>query len=165
MTSQKYHLQHLYWLCLSVLIIGLDQFTKYLANTYLHAYQPHSITRFLNLTLAFNTGAAFNFLSNASGWQLYFFSLLAFIVSAVLIVWLLRLPRTDKLGAFALAMIIAGALGNLIDRILWGHVIDFIDLHIGVWHWPVFNVADSAITVGATILILGILFKNENSTR
>ena len=118
------------------------------------------ITHF-NLTLVYNTGAAFSFLADAGGWQRWFFVLLAIGVSALLLVWLYRLERDQHWLAAALALVLGGAVGNLVDRILHGHVIDFIDLYAGGWHWPAFNVADSAITVGAVMLIIDAVFNKE----
>jgi signal peptidase II len=112
---------------------------------------------FFNLTLAYNPGAAFSFLSDQGGWQRWFFIVLAFVVSAVLLVWLSRLKREERWTAVALGLIIGGAVGNLIDRIWLGHVIDFIQLHYADLFWPAFNVADSAITVGVATMLLDSL--------
>lgn len=166
--SSHLHFRHLHFLWLSFVIVLIDQFTKHMASIHLLPYRRHIVNQFLNLTLVFNTGAAFAFLSGAGGWQVYLFSLLAVVVSIILLVWMVRLPADEKFHAAAIAMIIAGALGNLADRVLWGHVIDFIDFHVGTWHWPAFNVADSAITCGALILVFLMLFKvekNENTAR
>ena len=112
------------------------------------------IPGFLNWTLAFNTGAAFSFLHDAGGWQRWLFSVLAVGVSAVLIVWLRRLPRGEWRTALPLALVIGGALGNLVDRVRFGRVTDFIEVYYQQWSWPAFNVADSAISVGAVLLIV-----------
>ena len=143
------------WLILSAIVIALDQLTKHVALATLEPYAPHPvIPGLLNWTLAFNTGAAFSLLHDAGGWQRWLFSLLAVTVSTVLVVWLTRLPRGDWRTALPLALVIGGALGNLIDRLRLGHVTDFIELYHRDWSWPAFNIADSAICVGAVLLIL-----------
>jgi signal peptidase II len=142
------------WLWLSLLVILLDQGTKYLAENQLQLYQSVPVLSFFNFTLAYNTGAAFSFLADAGGWQRWFFMGLAFAVSMGLIFWLRRLRANALWEAFAVALILGGALGNVIDRLWHGYVIDFIDLYYQSWHWPAFNIADSAITVGAALLIL-----------
>ena len=143
------------WLALSAVIIALDQLTKHIALGALQPYAPHEvIPGFLNWTLAFNTGAAFSFLHDAGGWQRWLFSALAVTVSLVLIVWLRRLPRSDWRTALPLSLVIGGALGNLIDRVRFGHVTDFIEVYHEQWSWPAFNIADSAICVGAVLLIV-----------
>lgn len=149
------------WLWLSLLVIVLDQVSKQLAENFLLMYQPIAVLPGFNLTLSHNEGAAFSFLSTAGGWQRWFFTVLALVVSAVLIVWLKRLNRDEKWIAFALAMILGGAIGNVIDRILFGYVIDFLDVFYDVYHWPTFNLADSAITLGVTILIIDSLFGHD----
>lgn len=142
------------WLWLSGLIVALDQVTKQLAEQWLQPYQPLPVVPGFNLTLVYNPGAAFSFLSDAGGWQRWFFTLFAAIVVVVLSIWMKRLPREQILSATSLALIIGGAIGNVIDRVIYGHVIDFIDLYVGTWHWPAFNVADSAITVGVVLLLV-----------
>jgi signal peptidase II len=143
------------WLTVSAIVIALDQLTKHIALAELQPYAPHAvIPGLLNWTLAFNTGAAFSFLHDAGGWQRWLFSALAITVSLVLIVWLRRLPRGDWRTALPLSLVIGGALGNLIDRVRFGHVTDFIEVYYGQWSWPAFNIADSAICVGAVLLIV-----------
>lgn len=143
------------WLLLSLAVIALDQFTKQLAVGSLDYMQRVAvIPGVLNWTLAFNTGAAFSFLAGEGGWQRWLFTALAIGVSAVLAIWLARTPRGDWRNALPLALIIGGALGNLIDRLRLGHVVDFIEVYWRDWSWPAFNVADSAICVGAVLLIL-----------
>ena len=145
----------LIWLILSAIVIALDQLTKHIVLATLQPYTPHAVVPgFLNWTLAFNTGAAFSFLHDAGGWQRWLFSALAVGVCAVLVVWLRRLPRTDWRTALPLALVIGGALGNLIDRVRFGRVTDFIEVYHQQWSWPAFNVADSAISVGAVLLIV-----------
>lgn len=149
----------LVWLLLSLLVIALDQLTKQIALAELQAYVPHPvIPGFLNWTLAFNPGAAFSFLAGADGWQRWLFTALAIGVSAVLAFWLARTPRADWRNATPLALIIGGALGNLIDRLRLGHVTDFIQVYYQDWAWPAFNIADSAISVGAVMLVVFGLF-------
>ena len=142
------------WLWVSVVVLLLDQCTKLLADALLVLHQQVVLIPGLALFKAYNPGAAFSFLSDASGWQRWFFVVLAFIVIGVLLVWLRRLSAEEKATSLALALILGGAAGNLIDRLVYGHVIDFIDVYYGSWHWPAFNVADSAISVGAVLLLL-----------
>ena len=143
------------WLWLSALVIGLDQLTKIWADSALAAGPPITILPHLDFRLAYNAGAAFSFLSDAGGWQRWFFVVLALVVSLVLLVWLARLSAGERLTGAGLALVLGGAIGNLIDRLAYGHVIDFIDVY---WdaslHWPAFNVADSAITVGVVLLLV-----------
>lgn len=151
------------WLLLSVIVIALDQLSKWWALTALQpAGLPHPvIPGFLNWTLAFNTGAAFSFLANSAGWQRWFFVLLAVVISAVLVVWLSRTPRRDWKTAMPLALIVGGALGNLIDRLHAAQVTDFIQVYYREWSYPVFNVADCGITVGAVMLVVFGLFAGK----
>jgi signal peptidase II len=142
---------------ISALIVALDLWTKSRATESLTLYRPVEITSWLNMTLAHNYGAAFSFLSDAGGWQRWLFTGLASVVTVVLIVWLLRLTAKEKLTAAALGLIIGGAVGNLIDRIMNGYVVDFIDVYYLDWHWPAFNVADSAITGGVILMLLDAL--------
>lgn len=150
--------QALAWLLMSVVIIALDLWTKGLATDALTLYRPVELTSWLNMTLAHNYGAAFSFLSDAGGWQRWLFTGLASVVTLVLIVWLFRLSTREKLTAAALGLIIGGAVGNLIDRIMHGYVVDFIDVYYREWHWPAFNLADSAITCGVILLLIDGLF-------
>jgi len=153
------------WVWLSGLVIALDQLTKHLADALLAWNQPLHLLPSLNLTLVYNTGAAFNFLSDAGGWQRWFFVGLGLVAAVVMVIWLTRLPRRERLGGAAVALILGGALGNVIDRVIYGHVIDFIDVYYGRWHWPAFNLADSAITVGVGLLILdGLLGARRPAT-
>lgn len=142
------------WLGLAALIIALDAWTKGLASSQLTMYQPVEVFSWLNMTLAHNTGAAFSFLASAGGWQRWFFTVLAIGVSIMLLFWLFGLKRGQWLVAMALSLVLAGAIGNVIDRIRLGYVVDFIDVHYAGWHWPAFNVADSAITCGIILLLL-----------
>ena len=137
----------------SCAIVLADQITKWLVLARLRPWERLEITPFFNLVLAFNKGAAFSFLAGAGGWQTPL--LIAFALAAAIVVSLLLL-RSPGRGLFCagLALVLGGAVGNVIDRLRFGHVVDFLDLHGGGWHWPAFNVADSAITVGAALLIL-----------
>jgi len=146
------------WLLLTAAIILFDWQTKQWVSEALELYRPQEVTSWLNITLAHNYGAAFSFLSDAGGWQRWFFVVLASAVSLVLTVWLLRLPRDEWLTGLALGLVIGGAVGNLVDRIQLGYVVDFIDVHFKGWHYPAFNVADSAITVGVALLLIDGLF-------
>lgn len=169
--TRPYH-----WLGLASIIVVLDQLTKYLAAGQLGLGQAISLIPHLNLALAYNEGAAFSFLSDSGGWQRWFFAVLSTLVSIVLVIWLSRLPSREKWTGLALALILGGAVGNLVDRVIHGHVIDFIDFYYtaagkcmplfyhataATCHFPTFNVADSAITVGAVILVAVSLFDSR----
>lgn len=144
----------LVWLLVSAAVIGLDQLTKLIVLRTLVPYVPHeAIPHVLNWTLAFNRGAAFSFLAASSGWQGWLFTALAIVVSIALAGWLSRLPRGEWRTALPVAFIIGGALGNMLDRLRAGQVTDFIQVYWGTWSFPAFNLADSAITVGAVLLI------------
>lgn len=150
------------WLWLSLLLVALDQWTKHIVLGALdHLQRVEVIPGLLNWTLAFNTGAAFSFLADEGGWQRWLFTALAVGVSAVLVVWLGRTRRGDWRTALPLALIVGGAIGNLIDRVRLGHVTDFIQVYHGDWYFPAFNVADSAISVGAVLLIAFGLFEGR----
>ncbi|CAN5286264.1 signal peptidase II [soil metagenome] len=150
------------WLGLSAFIVALDQISKWLIEQRLELFNQIDLLPVLALKLLYNEGAAFSFLSTASGWQRWFFIALALIVSIVLVLWLWRLPfRGQAWLAAALALIIGGALGNVIDRVVHGHVVDFILVHYGTWYFPAFNIADSAITVGAIMLIVDSFFAGK----
>ena len=142
------------WLWVSAVVIALDQVTKALAAAKLVYGEPVHLLPGLNLTLAFNTGAAFSFLSSADGWQRWLFVGIALVVSAAIVGWLWRVPKGAVWMPLALTLILGGALGNVWDRLQHGYVIDFIDVYFRAYHWPAFNVADSAITVGAVMLLI-----------
>ena len=159
------------WLWIAIVIIGLDQVTKQWALASLAHYQSVPLFPYFDLTLMFNPGAAFSFLSDQGGWQRWFFIVVASLAAMALTVWLLKLDADDRLVAAALSLIIGGAVGNLIDRVLYGHVIDFIDLYyvaesclpfFSDWtkegvtqcHWPAFNIADSAISIGVVLMLI-----------
>ena len=148
-----------FWLWLSAIVIGLDQYTKFFVNSSFDYGRPLALHPMLDLTLLYNTGAAFSFLSDAGGWQRWFFIALGIAVSTLIMVWLARLPaRGHSTLAAGLSLILGGALGNVIDRAIHGHVVDFISVHYESWYFPAFNIADSAITVGAALLIIDSLF-------
>lgn len=156
-----------HWLWLSLIVVLLDQATKWLVMGTIEPFTVIELIPNLNLTLAFNTGAAFSFLADAGGWQRWLFAVFALLVTGVLVAWLLRLRPDERTMALALALIIGGAIGNLIDRALLGHVIDFIQVYLP-WipfslfnPWPAFNIADSAISIGVVVLLLHTLFTPE----
>ena len=142
------------WLWVSGVVLLADQCTKLLADAMLTLYQPVAVMPYLAMRKAYNSGAAFSFLADESGWQRWFFIVLALIVITVLVVWLRRLPVAEMRARLALALILGGAAGNVIDRLVYGYVIDFIDVYYESWHWPAFNIADAAIFVGACLLLL-----------
>ena len=145
------------WIILIALIIAADQATKLWVLAALEPFEVIPLVPMLNLTLVFNEGAAFSFLADAGGWQRWFFAGLAVVVSIALLLWLKRLEAQERLTGVALSLVAGGAVGNLIDRIAYGHVVDFVDVYWRTWHWPAFNVADSAITVGVILLLLDAL--------
>jgi len=149
------------WLILSVTVIVLDQLSKWYVLQHLTLAEPVHVLPIFDLTLLHNTGAAFSFLAGQSGWQRWFFTVLALGVSALIVTWLYRLPRGQRWTGAALALIVGGALGNVIDRMRLGYVIDFIHLHWQDWYFPAFNVADSAISIGAVMLALDILLSRS----
>lgn len=140
------------WLAVALLV--LDQLTKYWANMSLVEGVPVAIVDHLNMTLVYNYGAAFSFLAEMGGWQRWFFTALALGVSGALLFWMHRLPKVWNAEIIGLNLILSGAVGNLIDRVLFGKVTDFVDFYVGTWHYATFNIADIAISVGAFLLIL-----------
>ena len=138
---------------LAIILIVVDQLTKYWVNQTLVLGEPVAVIPFLNLTLVYNYGAAFSFLADMGGWQRWFFSGLALVVGGALLIWLAKLPKVWTVEVVAINLILSGAVGNLIDRMVAGRVTDFIDFYIGTWHYATFNVADIAISVGAVLLI------------
>lgn len=143
------------WLLLSVLVIVIDQVSKLWITWDMQLFDSVPLLPHLNITLLYNEGAAFSFLADAGGWQRWFFIVLGIGVSVYIIFWLRGMPKTQgRMLPLSLSLIMGGALGNVIDRVIYGHVIDFIDFYYGNWHWPAFNVADSAITVGAVLFVL-----------
>ena len=157
------------WLWLTTLVVILDLWTKNLASQHLQMYDPIAVISGFNLTLMHNTGAAFSFLGDAGGWQRWFFICLTLIVSTFIVNWLYGLKANQRWIAASLAMILGGALGNLWDRVTLGYVVDFIDISISFlpWRifnpWPAFNIADSAITIGASMLIIDAIWFNDET--
>ena len=146
------------WLALALIIVLADQFTKVLILGYYQLGDATMVTSFFNVVRVHNTGAAFSFLASAGGWQRWFFTGIG-IVATLFIVWMLRSHGGQKLFAFALSCVLGGAVGNVVDRLLHGYVVDFLDFHYAGWHFPAFNVADSAISIGAACLILDELLR------
>jgi len=154
------------WLWLSVTIVVLDQWTKTLIVSHFALYERLDLWPVLSITRLHNTGAAFSFLSDAGGWQRWFFVVLGLAVSGLVTVWLRRLPATGRSWlAAALAMVVGGAVGNIIDRLLHGYVVDFISVHYDRWFFPAFNVADSAITIGAVMLLIESFMSDDDTPR
>lgn len=151
------------WLWLSCGVVAADQLSKRLAEALLDHGRPVELLSWFNLTLAYNRGAAFSFLSDASGWQRWFFVGVGLVAVVVIGLWLRRLEPREWLTAAGLSLVLGGAVGNLIDRLWLGHVVDFIDWHYGGWHWPAFNLADSAITVGVALLLIGGLREGKDA--
>ncbi len=147
------------WLAVAALVLALDQWTKQLILQHFADGEVLPLTSFFNLTLRYNPGAAFSFLSDAGGWQRWFFTGIAVLVSGW-VIW--SLPKARGLYALTLSLIMGGAIGNVVDRLQYGHVVDFLDFYVGNWHWPAFNVADSAITVGVILLALDGLRKKSH---
>ena len=154
----QFYSHNLVWVGLSIVAIILDQWTKWIAVSHLHYADPVPVLPFLNWTLLYNYGAAFSFLSDAGGWQRYFFTLLAGAVSVVFVFWLMRMPKHQKVLPIAIALILGGAIGNLIDRVSLGYVVDFIHVYYNNSHFPAFNLADSAITLGTILLLIDTFF-------
>jgi signal peptidase II len=149
------------WLWLSLIVFALDQATKYAITANFQYGESKFIFSWFNLVLAHNTGAAFSFLANASGWQRPFFIVLTLTISAVLL-WMLKGNHRNRVLAIALALVIGGAFGNLYDRVLHGYVVDFVQWHVAGYFWPAFNIADSAICIGAALLIYDSFRKPES---
>ncbi len=151
-------------LWISAISLILDQITKTLATANLQLWQPVEVMPYFNLMLAHNPGAAFSFLADAGGWQRWFFTTIAFVVSIAIVIWIKKLKPEEKVLGIALAFILGGAVGNLIDRVRFGYVVDFIDIYVGTAHWPAFNIADSSIFIGAGIMIYSS-FKQPPETK
>ena len=145
------------WYALALLVVALDQLTKYWVSSAFEYGGARAITGFFNLVLTYNQGAAFSFLAGAGGWQRGFFIVIALVAIVVISVLLAR-HAGQKLFCLSLALILGGAIGNVIDRMLLGHVVDFLDFHLATWHWPAFNLADSAISVGAVLMVVDSFF-------
>ncbi|MET4163302.1 signal peptidase II [Marinobacterium iners] len=154
----------LHWLWLSLLVIVLDLGSKYLADSLLTYANPVPLLPVFDLTLLYNTGAAFSFLAGAGGWQRWLFVAIAMGMSAFLLHWMYRTPRSHYLLGVGLALVLGGALGNLYDRTVHGHVVDFISLHWEGYYFPAFNIADTAITLGTIALLVDMLFSRNDTT-
>ncbi|MCY4177214.1 MAG: signal peptidase II [Endozoicomonadaceae bacterium] len=155
----KYNLRAFRWLWITTVILFADQICKYIASVHLRLHEHKFVTSWLDFTLLHNKGAAFSFLNTASGWQRWFFIIIAFLVSFLLLSWMRHSPKQHIIKPVAAAMVLGGAIGNLLDRIIHGHVIDFILFHYENWYFPAFNIADVAITTGAILLVLKITFE------
>jgi len=156
------------WLWVSLVVVFLDQYTKFLISSQLDLYQVVKIMPSFQFHLMHNRGAAFSFLSEAAGWQRWFFTAIAIGVSIFILFWLKRLTNKERWMAIALCLILGGAAGNVLDRIVFGYVVDFVEIYYGSWSWPAFNIADSAITAGATMAIIDalreVIHKKQNNT-
>ena len=142
------------WLWISLTVVALDQITKQIAESLLTPHQAVNLLPYFDWYLTYNTGAAFSFLANAGGWQRWLFTFIAVVISVIIVQWIRKLPLEETLTAVSLSLILGGAIGNLIDRVYLGHVIDYIQIWLGSYPWPAFNIADAAIFVGAVMLIL-----------
>lgn len=152
------------WLLITLVVLLLDQWTKHLVLENMALYSRIELMPFFNLVHVHNYGAAFSFLSDQPGWQRWFLSGITTVISVVIFIWLTRLNKTQLLLATALVFILGGALGNLYDRLAYGYVVDFIDWYYGTYHWPAFNLADAAISLGAVLLIVDT-FKNPEKAK
>ena len=152
-------LSFLRYLVIATITLLLDQLSKWSALSNLKMGVPEQVLPFMNWLLLFNPGAAFSFLAQGSGWQRWFFTAIG-LAACIYIIWLIRKSQNDKLLCIALSLILGGALGNVLDRLMYGAVVDFIDLYYANWHWPAFNIADSAICIGAALIIWGELRKS-----
>ncbi|MEN3112636.1 signal peptidase II [Uliginosibacterium paludis] len=150
------------WVLLALGVIGLDQWSKLTVLQYFAEWESRPVTDFFNLVLVYNPGAAFSFLANHAGWQRWFFVILAAVISA----WLLRLiwiHRSERLQPAAFALVVGGAIGNVVDRLVWGKVVDFLDFHLAGHHWPAFNLADSAICLGVILMITAQMLESREA--
>jgi signal peptidase II len=152
------------WYALALLLVLLDQLTKYWVSASFGYGEARAVTAFFNLVLTHNQGAAFSFLASASGWQRGFFIVIALVAIVVISVLLAR-HTGEKIFCLALALILGGAIGNVTDRMVFGYVVDFLDFHVAGWHWPAFNLADSAITVGAVLMVADSFFPGTKRAR
>ena len=153
------------WIWLAVTVVILDQLTKYIASTSLEMFKPVAVMPMFNWTLMHNTGAAFSFLHDAGGWQRWFFAIIAIVVSIVIFLWIKRFQQHEKWQAIALALILGGAVGNVIDRIWLGYVVDFIQVYYQQWYYPAFNVADSAIFIGVVMIIIDTVRESRSEKK
>lgn len=157
----KFRSTGIFWLWVSFLVLIADRFSKILVLKHLTYYQPVKVMPMFNLMLSYNTGAAWSFLDSASGWQQIFLGGLAMVVSIFIISWLATISSRERWLGIGLALILGGALGNLADRVSYGHVIDFLSFYWGDWHFAIFNIADSAISVGATMICIYWVFAHK----
>ncbi|WP_092592025.1 signal peptidase II [Pseudidiomarina indica] len=164
-TQQQQSASGLKFLWLTLVLIVIDQLTKQWVIRVFDLYESIEIMPYLNFTYVRNFGAAFSFLSEQGGWQRWLFTLLAITISVVLVIWLRRNPGHLWRQNLAFSLILAGAIGNVIDRLIYGYVIDFIDVYVNQWHWPAFNVADSAITVGAILMLVEAVFEPRRESQ
>jgi len=153
------------FLWISLLVFILDQWTKGAVVEAMTLFESRQILPFFNLTYVHNYGAAFSFLHSAGGWQRWFFTVIALGVSIMILWWLKQTPRQQLLLPVAFSFVLGGALGNVYDRIAYGYVIDFLDFYVNDWHWPAFNIADSAIFIGAALLIIDMFVNKEDKTK
>lgn len=151
------------WLWLSAVVLGLDLATKAIATSSLNYAESQAVLPFFNLTLLHNTGAAFSFLAGEGGWQRWFFIILAVTISIVLVIWLARTPRNERWLPISVALVLGGALGNVYDRIVHGYVVDFLHFYWGDYHFPAFNIADSAITIGAVMMAIDLFRRPQGN--
>jgi len=158
----QFYPHNLVWIGLAIVAIILDQWTKWIATNHLNYADPVAVLPFLNWTLLHNYGAAFSFLSDAGGWQRYLFTGLAAGVSLLFVFWLMRMPKHLVILPMAIALILGGAIGNLIDRVSLGYVVDFIHVYYQNSHFPAFNIADSAITLGTILLLIDTFFLEKH---
>lgn len=159
--TEKIYRKYWFWFAVALVVIVIDQLSKQAILARFFEGEVLEFTSFFEFTLRYNPGAAFSFLADSGGWQRWFFAAIAVVASVLLSLWIKRVAAEKPLEAFALAFVLGGALGNLYDRILLGHVVDFIVVHYQDHYWPAFNLADSAITLGAAILIIDMLFVKE----
>jgi len=163
--NEKFYQKPWFWYVTSIVVVLLDQVSKHAILASYNEGEVLQLTSFFDFTLRYNSGAAFSFLADAGGWQKWFFGGIAFVASVLLSMWIYRSAFKKPLEAFALSFILGGALGNLYDRIVLGHVVDFIQVHYqNSYYFPAFNLADSAITLGAAIIIFDMLFSKEKKS-
>ncbi|OKP03478.1 signal peptidase II [Xenorhabdus eapokensis] len=153
------------WLWLVVVVLILDLGSKHLVLQHFTLYESIPLIPYFNLTYAQNLGAAFSFLADKGGWQRWFFALVAVAITVILLVMMYRSNAKQKLSNIAYALVIGGALGNLFDRLVHGFVVDFIDFYVGEWHWPTFNIADSAICIGAALIIIESFISSDDKDK
>lgn len=153
------------WLWLTIIFLVLDQVTKQWIVHVFEYRETYAVMPFFNLTYAQNPGAAFSFLADQPGWQRWFFTAISSIASIVFLVWMAKTPKSNKLLGIGFALLLSGAVGNLIDRVLFGYVIDFLDFYVGTSHWPAFNVADSVILIGASLMIIDSFVNGETDNK